>query len=117
VERVSPADPVTGRFAARFTSQGLVLEVVAEREGEAFAVLRPADLALSRGEPAGPAPRNRFSARVTRIERETAIAQVHLAVSRTQLMAAVMAITAEELGLAPGVEVQVAIKATAVHLI
>jgi len=117
VERSSTADPGTGRFAARFMSGSLSLEVVAEREGEAYAVIRPADLALSRGASEGPAPRNRFSARVSRIERETAVAQVHLDVGGTGLVAAVMAVTAEELGLAPGVDVQVAIKATAIHLI
>ncbi len=117
VERTSPPDPETGRFAGRFSSGEFSLEVVAEREGEAFAVLRPADLALSRGSGEGPAPRNRFPARVTRIERETAVAQVHLEVSGIDLVAAVMAVTAEELELAPGREVHVAVKATAVHLI
>lgn len=117
VERVSAPDPETGRFAARFTSGGLSLEVVAEREGAAHAVLRPADLALSLGVSEGPAPRNRFAARVARIERETAVAQVHLDVEGIALVAAVMSVTAEELGLAPGVAVQVAIKATAIHLI
>jgi molybdopterin-binding protein len=117
VEPLSPPDPATGRFAARFTSGSLALQVVAEREGQAHAVIRPADLALSREPGEGPAPRNRFRGRVTRIERETAVAQVHLDVDGIGLVAAVMAITAEELGLAPGIQVQVAIKATAIHLI
>jgi iron(III) transport system ATP-binding protein len=117
VTRLSDPDPATGRFAARFLSRGLSLEVVAEREGEAYAVLRPADLALSRDETEGPAPRNRFLARVIRIERETAVAQVHLEACGIGLVAAVMAVTAEELGLAAGAEVHVAVKATAIHLI
>jgi molybdopterin-binding protein len=117
VTRASPADPETGRFAAWFTSGALSLEVVAEREGQAYAVIRPADLALSREPSEGPAPRNRFRARVVRIERETAVAQVHLTVDGIGLVAAVMSVTAEELGLAPGIDVQVAIKATAIHLI
>ena len=117
VERVSAPDPDSGRFAGRFLSDGLSLEVVAEREGPAYAVIRPADLALSHEATLGPAPRNRFSARVTRIERETAVAQVHLRVDGIELVAAVMSVTAEELGLAPGLVVQVAIKATAIHLI
>jgi molybdopterin-binding protein len=117
VKRVSPVDPATGRFAGRFTTGGLSLEVVAEREGDVYAVIRPADLALSRGATEGPAPRNRFRATVTRIERETAVAQVYLTVDGIGLVAAVMSVTAEELGLAPGLEVQVAIKATAIHLI
>ncbi|HLB55630.1 MAG TPA: ABC transporter ATP-binding protein [Gemmatimonadales bacterium] len=117
VERLSEPDPATGRFAGRFTSGALALEVVAEREGEAYAVLRPADLTLSRTSVEGPAPRNRFVGRVTRIERETAVAQVHLEVQGIGLVAAVMAATAEELGLGPGEAVHVGVKATAVHLI
>jgi molybdopterin-binding protein len=117
VEPVSPADPGTGRFAARFRSGNLVLDVVAERPGEGFAVLRPADLTLSLQATSGPAPRNQFPATVTRVERETAIAQVHLDAGGTALVAALMTVTAEEMGLAPGVGVSVAVKATAIHLI
>ena len=117
VESLSPADPATGRFAARFRSGSLMLDVVAEREGDAYAVLRPADLTLSRSPIEGPAPRNRFFAVVSRIERETAVAQVHLDAGGTSLVAAVMTVTAEEMALAPGVPVSVAVKATAIHLI
>lgn len=117
VHRVSEPDPATGRFAARFRTEQLELEVVAEREGDAYAVLRPADLLLSRGATAGPAPRNRFLATVTRIERESAVAHVFLEVRGTALVATVMTRTAEELGLLAGQRVEVAIKATAVHLI
>jgi molybdopterin-binding protein len=42
---------------------------------------------------------------------------VHLAVQGIALTAAVMAATVEELGLRPGAEVHVAVKATAIHLI
>ena len=117
VVRRSEPDPATGRFAARFTSGPLALEVVAEREGDSYAVLRPADLTLSRTTVAGPAPRNRFVARVRRIEPESAVAHVHLDVAGIALVAAVMTTTAEELGLATGVEVPVAVKATAIHII
>ncbi len=117
VARISEADPDTGRFAARFRAGSLSLEVIAEREGDAYAVLRPADLLLSRGEATGPAPRNRFVATVTRVERETALAHVYLDVGGTTLLAAVMTSTADELGLAAGKSVGVAVKATAVHLI
>ena len=105
------------RFAARFRCGSLSLEVVAEREGEAYAVIRPADLLLSRTESHEPAPRNRFAAVITRVERGSAVAQVHLDTGGIALVAAVMSSTAEELGLAPGVTVAVAIKATAIHLI
>ncbi len=117
VERLSAPDPVSGRFAGRFRSGALELEVVAEREGAAYAVLRPADLVLSRSAGEGPAPRNRFPARVTRIERETAVALVHLEAGGIALTAAIMTATAEELDVGPGAEVHVAVKATAIHLI
>ena len=114
--RAERSDP-GARFAGLFRSGSLSLEVVAEREGEAYAVIRPADLLLSRTEGHEPAPRNRFPALITRVERGSAVAQVHLDAGGTALVAAVMSSTAEELGLAPGVTVRVAIKATAIHLI
>ena len=117
VERRSEPDPSTGRFAGRFRSGALELEVVAEREGEAYAVIRPADVLLSDHDVAGPAPRNRFNATITRIERESAVTHVSLEVSGTGLGAVVMTSTANELGLAVGRRVSVAVKATAVHLI
>jgi molybdopterin-binding protein len=106
-----------GRFAARFRSGALDLEVAAEREGAAYAVLRPADLMVTRIATAGPAPRNRFAARVTRVERGAAVAHVHLDVEGTALVAAVMTTTAEELDLVAGLTVMVGVKATAIHLI
>src|SRR5439155_7481643 len=111
VERMAEPDPATGRFAAHFRSERLELEVVAEREGAAYAVLRPADLLLSRTAMDGPAPRNRFMATVTRVERESAVAQVFLDVRGTALVATVMTTTAAELELAAGQQVEVAIKA------
>jgi len=117
VTRLGSPDPGSGRFSAHFVTGALSLEVVAEREGEAYAVLRPTDLLLSRDEGEGPAPRNRFEATVTRVERESAVAHVQLEVRGTALLATVMTSTADELGLAPGGLVRVAIKATAVHLI
>lgn len=117
VERMQERDDPGARFAARFRSGSLSLEVVAEREGDAYAVIRPADLLLSRSEGHEPAPRNRFPATITRVERGSAVAQVHLDAGGTALVAAVMSTTAEELALAPGMTVAVAIKATAIHLI
>jgi molybdopterin-binding protein len=117
VERIGHDGAAEGRFAARFRSGALDLEVVAEREGAAHAVVRPADLVLSRIASAGPAPRNRFAARVVRVERGAAVAHIHLDAGGTALLAMVMTTTAEQLGLAAGVTVMVAIKATAIHLI
>jgi molybdopterin-binding protein len=65
----------------------------------------------------GPAPRNRFGAKVIQIERGPAVAYVHLDVRGTALVAAVMTTTAEELELAAGCDVIVSVKATAIHLI
>ena len=114
--RAERSDPAA-RFAGLFRSGSLALEVVAEREGEAYAVIRPADLLLSRTEGHEPAPRNRFPAVITRVERGSAVAQVHLDAGGIALVAAVMTTTAEDLALAPGMTVAVAIKATAIHLI
>jgi molybdopterin-binding protein len=114
--RAERSDPAA-RFAGLFRSASLALEVVAEREGDAYAVIRPADLLLSRSESHEVAPRNRFPATITRVERGSAVAQVQLDAGGTALVAAVMSTTAEELGLAPGITVAVAIKATAIHII
>jgi molybdopterin-binding protein len=117
VERAGPAEPGEKNFAARFRSGGLLLEVVAEREGDAYAVLRPADLLLSKDRSAGPAPRNRLAATVVRVERGSAVALVYLDVAGTALVAAVTSATAEEMSLAPGDSIVVSVKATAIHLI
>ena len=117
VERSGPIDPAGGKFAGLFRSGALVLEVAAEREGGTFAVLRPADLVLSRTPSAEPAPRNRFQGTVTRVERGSAVALIHLDVLGTALVAAVMTTTAEEMELRAGGSIMVGVKATAVHLI
>jgi molybdopterin-binding protein len=117
VERTDPESGTEKPFAARFRSGALSLEVVAEREGEAYAVLRPADLMVSRTSTPGPAPRNRLAATVIRVEHGSAVAHVHVDVSGVALAAAVTTTTAEELGLVPGDAIVVSIKATAIHLI
>ncbi|NOT07097.1 MAG: ABC transporter ATP-binding protein, partial [Gemmatimonadales bacterium] len=117
VERADPAQLGGGKFAARFHAGALTLEVAAEREGETYAVLRPADLMLSRTASPEPAPRNRFAAHVVRVERGAAVANVHVEVMGHALVALVMSATAEELHLTPGDPVVVSIKATAIHLI
>ncbi len=109
-------DTEPARFPARFRSGGLTLEVVAERTGDGFAVLRPTDLLLSLSEHPGP-PRNHFPAVVRRLEHGSAIVMVHLEAAGVPLTAAIMESTALELRLAPGVRLSVAVKATAIHLI
>lgn len=117
VDRMEPRERTEGKFAGRFRAGALELEVVAEREGPAYAVLHPADLMVSRMPLASPAPRNRFSARVLRVERAAAVAYIHVDVQGIALVAAVMTSTAEELGLAAGADVIISVKATAIHLI
>ncbi len=102
-------------FAAWFDAPPFRLEVVAEREGPAHAVLRPEDLLLSR-EPMPGSARNRLDAVVQRLERVGPVCHVQLDAGRP-LVAAVTTASAEALGLGPGVSVVVTIKATAIHLV
>jgi molybdopterin-binding protein len=105
-----------GRFQATFTSGPLVLQVIAEREGEGHAVIRPEDLLLSRN-PFEDYPRNRFDAVVRRVERVGPVAQVHVEVEGIALLASITTATADSLSLAAGDRVHIAFKATAVHLL
>jgi molybdopterin-binding protein len=102
-------------FAGRFSCGPITLEVVAEREGMAHAVLRPEDLVLSQGTIAGSA-RNRVAAVVQRVERVGPVSYIHLDAGRL-LTAAVTSASADELGLAAGSNVVVTVKATAIHLV
>jgi molybdopterin-binding protein len=104
-----------GRFPARFVSGALALHVIAEREGAAHAVIRPEDLLLSSA-PLPPSIRNRLEAVVERVEPLGPVVQVYLAAGR-DLVAAVTIATADELGLRPGVQVWLGLKATAIHLV
>jgi molybdate/tungstate transport system ATP-binding protein len=116
LRRTGPIEGDPPRFAARFESDDLGLDVIAEREGEAHAVIRPEDVLLSRT-PFPDYPRNRFSGVVRRVERLGPIAHVQVDLSGVTLLAAVTTATAESLALAPGEPVMVALKATAVHLL
>jgi molybdopterin-binding protein len=112
VHRTGPDDG--GRFPGRFESGSLVLSVVAEREGECHAVVRPEDILVSRE--ALSAARNHLGARVTRLERAGPVTYIHLEAGRP-LVAAVTGQYADTLGLAPGQDVSLTIKATAVLLV
>ncbi len=113
VERVAPGTATP--FAARFTSGTLTLEVVADREGPAHAVIRPEDVLLSR-QPFPGTPRNRFSATVTRVERTGPLAHVHLDAG-VQFVAVITSATVETLRPTAGETLHAALKATAVHLV
>ena len=114
IERSGPSEG--GRFPARFTSGALALEVIAEREGEAHAVIRPEDLLVS-SSPFEGYPRNRFDAAVKRVERLGPIAHVHLEVEGIPLLASVTSASVETQSIAAGLKLHVALKATAVHLL
>jgi molybdopterin-binding protein len=109
------AGDVGPRFPARFTAGDFAIEVVAEREGAAHAVIRPEDLLLSL-QPPPPSLRNRLEAQVTRLERVGPVTTVHLEVGRP-LVASITTQTADEMGLRPGSTVWAGLKATAVHLV
>jgi molybdopterin-binding protein len=114
IERSGPSE--NGRFPARFTSGPIALEVIAEREGEAHAVIRPEDLLVS-SSPFEGYPRNRLDAVVTRVERLGPIAHVHLEVEGIPLLASITAASVESQSIAAGRRLHVALKATAVHLL
>ena len=113
VERTS-ADSA-GSFRGRFRAEKLVLEVVAEREGPAHAVIRPEDIVLSLT-PHSDSARNHMTGVVVQLERAGPVTLVHLDVGRP-LLASVTTASAEEMDLRAGVSVMLACKATAILLV
>jgi len=116
VSRAGVADGEPPRFPARFEAMGLELDVIAEREGDAHAVIRPEDLLVSKV-PFEGYPRNRFDAVVRRVERLGPVANLHLEVNGIPLLASVTTATVESQTFATGDQVHVALKATAIHLL
>ena len=116
IVRAGPTGGQPPRLDARFESGSLVFEVIAEREGDAHAVLRPEDILVSRT-PFPDYPRNRFPARVIRTELQGPVTQVQLNLEGETILASITTATAQSLDLHPGDQVEVAIKATAIHLI
>ncbi|HEX5962250.1 MAG TPA: ABC transporter ATP-binding protein [Gemmatimonadales bacterium] len=104
-----------GPFRGRFAGGGLVLDVVAEREGPIHAVIRPEDIVLSLTHHPGSA-RNHMAGKVVRLERMGPVTLVHLDVGRA-LIASLTTQSVEEMGLHGGVAVIVAFKATAILLV
>ena len=109
----APPDGQPG--AAEFDAGSFVLEVVAERDGPAHAVLRPEDLTLSRARPAGSA-RNHLPATVTQLERAGPVTLVHLDAGRP-LMASLTTASVDAMAIAPGEAVVATCKATAILLV
>jgi molybdopterin-binding protein len=78
-------------------------------------VIRPEDVLLSR-QPFPGTPRNRFEARVVRVERTGPLAHVHLDAG-VQFVAVITSATVETLRPVAGETLHAALKATAVHLV
>lgn len=104
-----------GRFPARFESGSFALEVIADREGEAHAVIRPEDLMVSL-ESIPQSVRNRLQGTVRRVEGVGPVSQLEIDVG-VPLVVAVTAATVDAMGLRPGMQVRIGLKATAVHLV
>jgi molybdopterin-binding protein len=102
-------------FRGCFRGGVLTLDVVAEREGPIHAVIRPEDIVLSLNHHPDSA-RNHLLGRVTRLERTGPVTMVHLDVGRP-LIAAVTTTSAEDMGLQSGMDVTLAVKATAILLV
>jgi molybdopterin-binding protein len=110
------APPAAGEAGpAVFDAGPFVLDVLADAEGQAHAVLRPEDLTLSRGVPEGSA-RNHLRATVAQLERTGPVTFVHLDAGRP-LVASLTTASVEALRLAPGDAVVATCKATAVLLV
>ena len=106
---------VDGRFPATFASAGLTLDVVADREGPAHAVIRPEELLLSL-EPLAASGRNQLRGVIVRLEPSGGRCHVVVDVG-TPLSAALTTASVEALDLRPGTTVWLTLKATAVHLL
>ena len=113
---VQSPDAETIEHAVAFTTGSVTLYALGHvLPGAAHAVIRADDVSLSRT--AGSSSvRNQFRGRVTEIAPAGAITRVTIDVSGLPLVAAVTTRSAQELQLAPGVDVYAAFKATAVHL-
>jgi molybdopterin-binding protein len=115
VEALGPPEGVPPRFRALFRAEGITLDLLAEREGPAHAIVRPEDILVSRV-PYASSARNRLEAAIVRLERLGPVTHVYLDAGRP-LVAAVTSATAEEMGLKPGERVAISFKAMAVHLV
>jgi ABC-type Fe3+/spermidine/putrescine transport system ATPase subunit len=107
------AGPLPDRPAI-FTSGRLRLEVVSDRVGPAYVLIRPEEVVVSRA-PLPTPPRNHLEATIERIETSGALAALHLDAG-APLLVHVTRQTVSEQGFAPGDRVAVAIKATAIHV-
>ncbi len=115
IVRYHTAEPHRGEaFDAVFESGSLQLYVIAEREGLAYAAVRPEEITVSR-EFLSSSARNRLEGTVTRIEKLWPL--VHLTVDvGVPLVAVITAQSLESLELTEGAKACLTIKATAIHV-
>ncbi|MGQ0715577.1 MAG: ATP-binding cassette domain-containing protein [Gemmatimonadaceae bacterium] len=105
-----------GRHAIEFRSGPLTLYTVGDAaEGAGHAVIRAEEIVLSL-EPHPSSARNAFRGRVTEVVSSGALTRVTVEVQGTPLVAALTTRSADELRIAPGLEVHASFKAMAVHL-
>jgi molybdopterin-binding protein len=105
-----------GRHAIEFRSGPLTIYTVGDAaEGPAYAVIRAEEILLSR-EPHPSSARNTFRGQIAEVASSGALTRVTIDVAGTPLVAALTTRSAEELALAPGLDVHASFKAMAVHL-
>jgi len=120
----APPDWIEGESAAlargyraiEFRTGSLTIYTVGDATpGPAYAVVRAGEVVLSR-EPHALSARNRFPGRIVDIATLGALTRVTIDIEGTPLVAALTTRSAEELEVAPGLEVYASFKAMAVHL-
>jgi molybdopterin-binding protein len=105
-----------GKHAIEFRSGPLTLYTVGDAaEGPGHAVIRAEEILLSR-QPHPSSARNTFRGRIVEVASSGALTRVTVEVDGTPLVAALTTRSADELQLAPGLEVHASFKAMAVHL-
>lgn len=103
-----------GPFEAVFESGPMKFHVIAQREGPAYAAIRPEDITIS-GEFFPSSARNRLEGTVASIEKFRPLVRLTVNVG-VSLVAVITAQSLESLELAAGVKVYLTIKATAIHI-
>lgn len=93
---------------------GIEVDVVSDREGDAYATIPPEDILIS-PEPLSSSARNCFRGKVARMEEDGAIVRVKVDIG-IPLTSIVTKRSKEEMNLAEGREVYVTFKASAVHV-
>lgn len=106
-------------FEAEFDAGLLKLYVIAQREGPAYAAIRPEDITVSR-EPISSSARNTLEGALAKIERSLPLVRLTFDVGvpiRVPLVAVITEQSFHSLDLTPGAKAFLTIKASAIHLI